>query len=438
MRLQSAEIGSENVNEEIVRQMQTLNQQELERQKKAIEEDVVVLKNLSAFEEYEKSGSLQRKSIGLKLLAEGKVGCLLIAGGQGSRLNYTKPKGLYPVSLVQKKSLFQLFAERVKAAGDLVGRPLFVAIMTSPGNEEETISYFKENNFFGLEKEQLFFYSQEELPFLDAKGNLFLEAPNRLAMGPNGNASSLKHFFTSGLWDSWQKAGICYLNYFHVDNALADPFDAELTGFHAENAASDVIIKCIERTNPLEKIGVLFKRGETVSVVEYSEISQEERDARKEDGSLKNACANIGLYSFRMDFVREVGLRYYDELPFHKAWKAAKCLTDKGTFEMSKTPIAWKFEKFIFDVLPFAKEVKAILYPRKECFAPLKNAEGEDSLQAVQIALWQRDKAVFEQISGISVKDRVFELHPAFYYPTKELLKKWKDKQLPESSYILP
>ena len=419
-------------------QMEAFDVKEIERQRSVILESEVRTQVLSVFNHYEVRGNLEDKEIGKKMLMDGKVGCLIVAGGQGSRLNYTKPKGLYPVTLVKKKCLFQLFAEKILAAGKQVGRSLDVAIMTSSENHEETLEAFKENNYFGLSTDQLFFFSQKDLPFLDSQGNLFLEKKDVFATGPDGNASSLKQFVASGIWDVWHKKGISYLNYMHIDNALADPFDSELTGFHSRNFSSDVIVKCIQRENPEEKLGVMFEEQEKVVVVEYSEISPEEKTARREDGGLKNACANIGLYSFSMNFIYDVANSYYDKFPFHKAWKSAKYLSVKGVSEKSEKPIAWKFEKFIFDVLPFAQNVKALLYPRNECFAPLKNAEGDDSLIFVQKALQERDRKVFEEITGTVAPLTVFELDLEFYYPTLSLLENWKGKTFPETSYISP
>lgn len=423
--------------EELLIQLQSLDIKSLEKQRASIFEKPAFLGPLSSFEKYYKRGSFEDRALGKKLLSEGKVGCLIVAGGQGSRLNYTKPKGFYPITFIKQKSLFQLFAERILAAGKWVGVPLKVAIMTSLSNHEETIQSFQENDFFGLDPDQVFFFSQDELPLLNAKGDLFLETETKFATGPDGNASSLKHFVSSGIWKAWKKAGICYVNYMHVDNALADPFDPELSGFH-EKFDSDVIVKCIFRENPLEKLGVLFEKEGKVLVVEYSEISEEERDAKNKDGSLKNICANIGLYSFKMDFIYEIASHYAD-LPFHKAWKSAKALTSDGTFQMSEKPIAWKFEKFIFDVLPFAKDVRALLYSREECFAPLKNGEGDDSAEFVRKALQRLDQKVFEQITGNPIPNSaLFELDPAFYYPTKDLLENWKGKSLPKDAYVNP
>lgn len=422
--------------EALRKSVKNIDFKEVERQRSVILQDEVSLDQLETFQQYEKNGNQRYQNLGKKLIQEGKVGCLIVAGGQGSRLNYAKPKGFFPVTLVQKKSLFQLYAEKVLAAGKQVNAVLPVAIMTSSENHEEIIQNFKENQYFGLNPDQVFFFPQTDLAFLDESGNIFLESREKIAMGPDGNASSLKQFVESGIWEIWNQKGISYLNYMHIDNALGDPFDAELTGFHAENESSDLIIKCIEKENPEEKVGVLFKKEDKVVVVEYSEISSDAKMAKKEDGTLENRCANIGLYSFRMDFIHKVATSYYDLLPFHKAWKAVKYLDLNGESQKSKTPNAWKFEKFIFDVLPFALDVKALLYPRSECFAPLKNAEGEDSLTFVQAALQRRDRQMFETVSGNTASLTPFELDPSFYYPTPEILKEWKGKNLPDTSYI--
>ena len=437
-------LGTLNVN--YAQEADFMLDEQIAKQREALlllSQEVSASQELEVFDAYQKAGSLpiEDQSIGKKEIAQGKVGCLIVAGGQGSRLNYTKPKGLYPVTCIKQKSLFQLYAEKIRAAGKEGGRPLFVAVMTSPGNQEETLKSFEEHHFFGLQKDQVFFYSQDELPFLDAQGNPFLEAMGRLARGPDGNASSLKCFFTSGVWDLWKKAGIEYVNYMHIDNALADPFDAVLSGFHVRHPSSDVIVKCIARDNPLEKLGVLFQVNGKVSVIEYSEISPRERDAKGTTGErLKHLCANIGLYSFKMDFIRNIARSYYDQLPFHLAWKAASYLDTDGMTKMSTQPMAWKFEKFIFDVLPYARDVKALLYPRTECFAPLKNATGEDSIISVQQALQKRDREVFEQITGKALPSSAhcFELDPAFYYPSQELLAKWRGRDLPQEAYLEP
>lgn len=390
---------------------------------------------VTPFSNVEHSGNQEYISRGKQLIKQGKLGCVIVAGGQGSRLRSDQPKGLYGVTIVKNKSLFQLFAEKTLAASKQAGIPLQLAIMTSPGNHEATVAYFKDNNYFHLDKEQISFFMQTELPFLNSSGNLFLERHNRIAQGPNGNGCVLKHFFDAGIWSDWYQKGIRYLFFMFVDNALVDPFDAELVGSH-EIHKSDVAMKCIERINPEEKLGVVVEKDGKTYVVEYSEVFPE-LQIINDDGKLKYPCGHIGLYSFDMNFVKRVAM-LYDEIPFHKAWKAVKYLNADGLTEMSAQPIAWKYEKFIFDVLPYAKQVNAIIFPRELCFGSLKNEKGPNSLPEVHQALQTYDRRVFEEISGTIPPNRPFELSPQFYYPTPEMLKFWKGKNLPETSYVEP
>lgn len=424
--------------EQLLPQIEHLDLRAIESQRSLIAQKEIPSGTLTPFLDYAKTGSSENRALGKKLIAEGKAGCLFVAGGQGSRLNYTGPKGVFPVTLVKQKSLFRLFAEKILAAGKEAGRPLLAAIMTSPGNHEETVAYFENNHFFGLDTDQVFFFSQKEIPLLDPNGNLFLESAAKISTGPDGNAASLNQFVKQGIWSLWYEKGVRYLNYLNIDNALGDPFDAELIGFHASEQP-DVVIKCISREDPLEKVGIILKKDDAIHVIEYSEISPEERDAKGPDGVLKHLCANISAFSFKMEFVHDIAVKHYDEIPFHKAWKAVKYLTPEGETKMATKPMSWKFEKFIFDVLPYAQSVKALLYPREECFAPLKNAIGTDSIVEVQDALQHYDRQIFSRISGSVLPiSSTFELDPEFYYPTADLLAKWEGKSLPITPYINP
>lgn len=364
---------------------------------------------------------------GLEMISKGLVGCLVLAGGQGSRLKTKDPKGMYPVSIIKHKSLFQLIAEKVGAASRQAGRPLPMAIMTSPLNDEATRQLFAENAYFGLEKSQVFFFSQKMLPFLDKEGRLFLENTHSIASGPDGNGNCFKEFIRSGIYATWKAAGVQYIHVQPIDNPLADPFDSELLHYHHSKKA-DLVVKAVEKIAPDEKVGVLIKEGHSIRVVEYSEMSQREKEALLSDGRLKHRCANISLFSLTMDFISTLANR---EMPLHLAWKATPYVDDKGITQEAKEPNAWKFETFIFDVLAYTDQAAALLYPRSQCFAPLKNATGTNSLSAVQEALQNRDREIFEHITGKKAPSTPFELSQDFYYPTPQLLIQWKGKTSP-------
>jgi UDP-N-acetylglucosamine/UDP-N-acetylgalactosamine diphosphorylase len=375
------------------------------------------------------SGNQRDKDLGKQMVASGSTGCLILAGGQGTRLSYPGPKGMFPVTAVKKKSLFQLFSEKTVAAGKQAGRLLPLAIMTSPQNHQRTTRFFEDHGAFGLEPEQLSFFSQGMLPMLDQKGCLFLEKPENIAESPDGNGAALHRFYQSGLWNDWHQRGIKFVNLILIDNPLADPFDAELFGYHQRNQ-NEITVKCALRQRPLENVGLIVESEGKIKVIEYSEVSESDRVALDTEGHLLFKCANLSLFCFSMEFIQRAATEPALSLPLHKALKSANCVDMEKEGVHYKRAMIWKFERFIFDLLPQAARIKALLYPRENCFAPLKNLTGENSMESVQKALQENDQRVFASATGITALAAPFEVAQDFYYPTPELLSGWQKKRL--------
>jgi UDP-N-acetylglucosamine/UDP-N-acetylgalactosamine diphosphorylase len=355
----------------------TIDTKLLELQKKLILNpepgNETTIKPLRHFDIY---GERSYRSEGDRLINEGKVGCIVLAGGQGTRLGFAGPKGMFPISPDDNKTLFQLFAEKVVAAGKLTNKPLAIAIMTSPENHNQTVDFFQQHDFFGLTPDQVDFFPQTTLPILDEWGELIRDHHGEVITGPDGNGSVFEAFVTSGLKDKWVNQGVRIVNFVPVDNPLADPFDSEFVGYL--NAGEfDLAVKAIFRVDPSERVGVLVERDGKVQVVEYTELSEAEKFARDEKGDLIHRCANITLLALNINKISAV------DLPLHLAHKAIATPLDPKPL----TPNAWKFEKFIFDIFPLIERIGVLVYPRNECFAPLKNFSGEDSIETVQKAL---------------------------------------------------
>ncbi|EPP34429.1 UTP--glucose-1-phosphate uridylyltransferase family protein [Chlamydia ibidis] len=373
----------------------------------------------------------KRSEIGTKLLEKKKVACVVLAGGQGSRLKCDGPKGLFPVSPLKKKPLFQLVAEKVCAASKLANQPLPLAFMTSPLNNRQTRSYFESNDYFGLDPHQVDFFCQPLWPLLSKDGDLFLEDVDTLALGPNGNGCLATLLCTSGLWNKWHSSGIEMVSVIPIDNPLALPFDVELCGFHAmEN--NDVTIKAALRQTAIEDVGILvesYDSGKT-SVIEYSEIPIDERYATHPDNTLKYCLANIGLYCLSMDFIAGAA---HKELPLYKAYKYAKRLDTPHCSEKN----SWKFEEFIFDLFRYSQRCRTLVYPRQECFAPLKNLEGNYSLATVREALSARERQIFHKVTGKRLSpNTTFELEADFYYPSTSTSLHWENKAFFEEPFF--
>lgn len=280
------------------------------------------------------------KKKGEELLKEGKVGTILLAGGQGTRLGFSGPKGCLPIT--PEKTLFQYFADQVKDH-------LKMAIMTSKDNHEATLTHFRQ---LGLKSDQISFFQQGELPFLTLEGQPLLTASGKVAFGPDGNGAAVRDFFKSPIASQWEKEGIVYVTLILIDNPLADPFDPYLIGAHALSGA-EITLKCIMR-NPEEKLGLVVKRNGKPHVIEYSEAPEE---------LWKNHfLSNISLFCFSMSFLKKVA---NEPLPLHKALKNG----------------VWKFEHFIFDLLDYSDATQVALYSREETFAPIKEASDIEKAQ---------------------------------------------------------
>ena len=374
---------------------------------------------LKPLQSFQKSGNHSHQTHGKTLLSQGKVGCLILAGGQGTRLSLGKPKALTPLTLIKHKSLLQFFCEKTLAASYQARASLPLAIMTSPLNYTEIKSHLEEHHFFGLNPSQVSLFSQDMLPFLDDNGCWLLESSNKLLVGPDGNGHSLKLFVKSGVCQKWKEQGIEYVNMIPIDNPLADPFDAELVGSLAKSQ-SDICVKAMMRETPDEKVGILGLHNETICIQEYTEMPED---------SSSFMIGNPGLFSFTLNFAQKIAS--YD-LPLHLARKKAVVFSKNK----QETLLIWKFERFILDIFPYSTKTEVIVYPREDIYAPIKNASGDKSLATSQKALLEFDKRTYEKISGLKAPEKDFELSPCFYYPSAELIQKWKGKAFPSEDYL--
>lgn len=315
------------------------------------------------------------KTSGELLLRQGKVGCILLAGGQGTRLGFPGPKGMFPICPEEQKTLFHFFAEQVVLREKDANREFFIAIMTSPENHIATVEFFRQNELL----KHVDFFTQPTLPLLDGAGELLVNAVGEVLQGPDGNGSVFGAFIDAGIKTKWEQQGVEIVTVVPVDNPLADPFDPELVGYLADGQY-DLAVKAILREDPKENVGVLVEQEGKIHVIEYSELPNEEKEARDENGLLLHRCANITLLALKLKTIKN-----YD-LPLHLAHKAIKTKNDPNPLK----PNAWKFEKFIFDIFPLIERIGVLVYPREECFAPLKNLTGSDSVAIVQEALKRR------------------------------------------------
>jgi UDP-N-acetylglucosamine/UDP-N-acetylgalactosamine diphosphorylase len=321
----------------------------------------------------------EAKRLGQKLLAEAKVAAFTVAGGQGTRLGFEGPKGCVTVSPVREKTLFQLFAEMIKAAGERSGVRIPWYVMTNPAIHEQTVGFLKDHEFFGLDGDDVFVFPQAMLPVFDYQGKILLSDKHRLALAPDGHGGSLKALVSSGALRDMQSRGIEIISYFQVDNPLVKPFDALFIGLHAL-AESDMSTKVAAKVDDLERVGNVCLHGGRVTVVEYTDFPERLARERNPDGSRRFNVGNLAIHALNVSFVQRIIADTF-QLPYHRAEKVTTWVDEHGFLRTPPRPNSVKVETFVFDALPLARNPLLLEVDRAEEFSPVKNARGVDSVE---------------------------------------------------------
>jgi UDP-N-acetylglucosamine/UDP-N-acetylgalactosamine diphosphorylase len=329
----------------------------------------------------------EERALGEEALQRGEVAALLVAGGQGSRLGFDKPKGMFPVGPLSKATLFQIHAEKVLALSRRHGNPVPLLVMTSPATHDDTVAFFDENRRFGLPEADVVFFQQGVMPALDlATGRLLLEAPGKLFLSPNGHGGTLTALAETGLLPKLAARGVKHVFYFQVDNPLVKVCDPGFLGRHIA-AGSEASSKVVFKEHPGEKVGVLAAIDGKCGIVEYSDLPKEMAEAREADGTLRFRAGSPAIHLFSLPFLERVTARDTG-LAFHVAKKKVEYYDPRlGRVVKPETENALKFEKFVFDALPMAERWLLAATPRSEEFAPLKNATGSDTIADVHRAM---------------------------------------------------
>ena len=336
--------------------------------------------------------------------AEGKVGFMIVAGGQGSRLGFEGPKGCYPIGPVTDRSLFAYHAARLRAAGQRHGFVPAWYVMTSPLNDRDTRAFFAEHDFFQLGADNVFFFSQAMLPAVDMQGRLLMSEPHSLFLAPNGHGGSLAALSESGAIAHMRARGIETISYFQVDNPLARPGDTLFVGLHIESQAG-MSSKVVAKRDAHEKVGVIGRVNGALGCIEYSDLSDELRDARDAAGQLLFRAGNIAVHMLDVGFVEQLNQSGELDMPWHIAKKEMAVLAPDGT---RVNVLGAKFETFVFDALAQSPSSITLEVDRAHEFSPVKNKSGADSADSCRADL----QAVFDLIAPDAPQP--VEICPAF------------------------
>ena len=315
-------------------------------------------------------------TLGISEIKNGKLAIVTMAGGQGTRLGHDGPKGTYMVDLEEgRKSIFEVLCNKLIRAKEKYGVVINWYIMTSKQNNDDTIKFFEENDYFGYNKDAIRFFEQSELPMLGEDGKILLTEEGLMKRGANGHGGVFSSMKVNGIIDDMKEKGIEWVFISGVDNMLVNYADPTLLGL-AKSKEYQMVGESVIKKGPKEKVGVFCLRNGRTSVIEYSEITEEMANLREPNGNLVYGDSHILLNMLNIKAIEKV---CDEKLPYHVAHKKATYMDANGKIVEGTEPNSYKFESFIFDA--FEKFDKTIIYRelRENVFSPIKNKEGEDS-----------------------------------------------------------
>ena len=320
------------------------------------------------------------ESCGIDAIKNCKVGAILLAGGQGTRLGFDKAKGMYNIGVNKELYIFEQLVANLMKVTEKAGAWVPFYIMTSDKNDALTRAFFEEHNYFGYNKDYVKFFVQEMVPAVDFDGNVLVEAEDSLAMSPNGNGGWFKSLINAGLDKDLKEKGVEWLNVFAVDNVLQQIADPVFVGATIKSGCVSGA-KVVRKVDPYERVGALCLEDGKPSIIEYYELTPEMAEAKSENGSLLYGFGVILNYLFRVDKLFDIAQK---SLPLHVVEKKVPYIDENGVACKPETPNAYKFETLILDMVYMMDDCLSFEVDREKEFAPVKNATGTDSVESAR------------------------------------------------------
>ncbi len=366
---------------------------------------------------------------GCRLLEQGQVAVVTVAGGQGTRLGFDHPKGMFPIGPRSDRSLFRIFAEQIAARQQRHGAAIPWYVMTSRATHDETVAFFRQHDFFGLDSTDVFFFQQGVLPAVDAAtGRVLMDSRSSICLSPDGHGGMVAALERSDALRRMARQGIEHVFYHQVDNPAVVVCDPVLLGLHAERD-SQLTTCVVRKTDPSERMGVLVSVDGRTEIIEYSELTADQAAATDESGEWIFWAGNTAIHVFRRDFLDDLASDA-SRLPLHQARKKVSWIDSDGQRVEPTEPNAVKFERFIFDALPLADRTLIVEADREREFHPVKNAHGSDSPEQVRAALIRIAKDWIRQAGYEVADDAIAEISPLIALDAEELKQKLDTGQI--------
>ena len=343
----------------------------------------------------EKLTEEQRKefeALGEESIKNGEYAVVTMAGGQGTRLGHSGPKGTFRLDVYGKgKYLFEILSENLKEANKKYNTTIPWYIMTSKDNNDETLAFLEKNNYFGYPKDNVTLFKQGELPLIDAQGKLLINKDMKIKEGSDGNGGVFSSLRTTGMLSDMKERNIKWIFIGGVDNVILKMADVTLLGMAIKKGVQ-IASKSVVKANPHERVGVFCRMNGHPKVIEYSELPEKMAEEVDANGELRYGESHIMCNLFSIDAIEKVSK---ETLMYHSAFKKNSYVDENGREVVPEAPNSYKFESFIFDSFEFFDDIAILRGKREDDFAPVKNKEGVDSpkpAKELYEKYWERQK----------------------------------------------
>ncbi|MCM1530203.1 MAG: UDPGP type 1 family protein [Alistipes sp.] len=323
------------------------------------------------------------RSAGIDAIRSGKIAAVLLAGGQGTRLGFDKPKGMFNIGVTHELFIFQCLINNLMKVVEETGSYIPLCIMTSEKNNEDTVNFFREKDYFGYNSEYVSFFIQDMAPSVDFDGKILMESKCRISSSPNGNGGWFSSLVRSGLMEKLRAQGVEWLNVFAVDNVLQQIADPMFIGAVIKSGCESGS-KCVAKADPYERVGAMCLEDGMPSIVEYYELTEEMANQRLENGELAYKFGVILNYLFRIDRLMEIN---NSRMPVHVVEKKIPHIDENGCLTSPEKPNGFKFETLILDMIHMNRSCLPYEVVRNREFAPIKNPTGVDSVESARALL---------------------------------------------------
>ena len=322
---------------------------------------------------------------GMKAIQDGKVAAVLLAGGMGTRLGSDDPKGMYNIGETKDLYIFECLVNNLMDVVKQTGSWIHFFIMTSDKNNDATIKFLTEHEFFGYKAEYVHFFKQEMAAATDYNGKIYLEEKGKLSTSPNGNGGWFVSMKNAGLLEVVKKEGIEWLNIFAVDNVLQRIADPCFVGATLQKNCV-VGAKVVRKNAPDEKVGVMCLEDGRPSIVEYYELTEELMNAKDAKG---DPAYNFGVILNYLFNEKALEGLLDGNLPLHIVEKKIPYLNESGELVKPEEPNGYKFENLVLDMIHQLDTCLPYEVVREKEFAPIKNKTGVDSVESAKALLKQ-------------------------------------------------